>query len=135
MAKSINPTLLGCVDRQVPINGLKRRFDYFSDTLALRTTRYPLGAMPPGMSTVLALLLAAVTFDEKRIVLAHVPDPDRPARLGFEPDMRRAERFKHGMRALGVEVVEFQSYAALAAQIEVWEITPIKEWHGHDEDD
>jgi hypothetical protein len=39
------------------------------------------------------------------------------------------------MRALGVEVVEFQSYAGLAAQIEAWEHIPAKEWQGHDEDD
>ena len=131
----IDPQLQKYVDQRAMVNGLNRRFDYFSDTLALRVTRNPLGAMPPGMPTVLALLLAAAVFDEKRCVLAHVPDPNRPARLAYEPDIQRAARFRSDMRALGVEVVEFPNYEALAAQIEAWEITPLKEWHGLDEDD
>lgn len=128
VAEHLEPQLRKYADRHLDLNGQDRKFDYLSATVAVKVVFGHPGWMMLNPLSLTGILLLRATRDETRCVVAQLPAP-RGSFSGLDrkatpSDLKRAGQFASDMALLGIEVMPFDSYAALAEQIDAWETAP-----------
>jgi hypothetical protein len=138
VAEHLEPLLRRYADRHIELNGQDRRFDYLSATVAVKVVFGHPGWLTLNPWSFSGILLLRATRDETRCVIAQLPSPRNTPAYGADRkpspmDLKRAGQFASDMALLGIDVLPFDNYAALAEQIEAWELIPGREWQGHED--